>query len=105
MNELISLTQSAINGELQQTVNARELHAFLGNGDMFANWIKNRVEKYGFVENQDVVCFHKKMENPQGGRPAIEYHLALDMAKELSMVEQADDQYDEKLRGLTVRTR
>ena len=29
MNELISLTQSSINGELQQTVNARELHAFL----------------------------------------------------------------------------
>lgn len=42
MNELISLTQSAINDELVQTVNARELHSFLGNGDMFANWIKNR---------------------------------------------------------------
>ena len=28
MNELIALTQFAINGELEQTVNARELHAF-----------------------------------------------------------------------------
>ena len=81
MNELISLTQSSINGELVQTVNARELHAFLEVQTRFNDWIAARIEKYGFVENQDLVVFHKKMENPQGGRPAIEYHLALDMAK------------------------
>ena len=86
MNELISLTQSAINGELQQTVNARELHEFLGNGDMFANWIKHRVEKYGFVENQDFVSFLVATKKPNGGR-TIEYYITLDMAKELSMVE------------------
>ena len=62
MNELISLTQSAINGELQQTVNARELHAFLESKQDFSTWIKNRIEKYDFVENQDFVRFHKKME-------------------------------------------
>ena len=45
MNELISLTQSAINGELQQTVNARELHAFLESKQDFSTWIKNRVEQ------------------------------------------------------------
>ena len=50
-------------------------------------WIKNRIEKYGFVENQDFVVFHKKMENPQGGRPSREYYITLDMAKELAMVE------------------
>ena len=87
MNELISLTQSAINGELQQTVNARELHEFLGNGDMFANWIKNRVEKYGFVENQDYVSFLVATKKPNGGRPSQEYYITLDMAKQLAMVE------------------
>ena len=90
MNELISLTQSAINGELQQTVNARELHGFLESRQEFANWIKKRIDKYGFVENQDFVKLHKKMENPQGGRPAIDYHITLDMAKELVMVERND---------------
>ena len=90
MNELIALNQSSINGEVQQTVNARELHAFLGNGDMFANWIKNRVEKYGFVENQDYVSFLVATKKPNGGRPSQEYYITLDMAKELAMVERKE---------------
>ena len=90
MNELISLNQSTINGEVQQTVNARELHAFLQSKQDFSTWIKNRIEKYDFVENQDFAVSHKKMENPQGGRPAIEYYITLDMAKELAMVERND---------------
>ena len=53
MNELISLTQSSINGELQQTVNARELHAFLESRQEFANWIKNRIADFGFIDGQD----------------------------------------------------
>lgn len=85
MNELISLTQSAINGELQQTVNARELHAFLESKQDFSTWIKNRIEKYGFVENQDFVRFHKKME--ANNATMIEYYITLDMAKEVAMIE------------------
>lgn len=84
MNELISLTQSAINGELQQTVNARELHAFVESKRQFADWIKNRVEKYGFVENVDYVTFSQNCEK---GRPSQEYYITLDMAKQLAMVE------------------
>ena len=67
MNELISLNQSTINGELQQTVNARELHAFLQSKQEFANWIKNRIEQYGFVENQDFLTILSKST---GGRPS-----------------------------------
>ena len=87
MNELISLTQSTINGEFQQTVNARELHAFLESKQDFSTWIKNRVEQYGFVENQDFNLFHNFVENPQGGRPSKDYYITIDMAKELAMVE------------------
>ena len=53
MNELICLTQSAINGELQQTVNARELYVFLESKQEFANWIKNRIADFGFIGGQD----------------------------------------------------
>ena len=29
---------------------------------VFSTWIKNRISEYDFVENQDYVCFHKKMK-------------------------------------------
>ena len=54
--------------------------------------MKNRIEKYGFIENQDFEVFHNFMENPNGGRPLIEYALSIDCAKEISMVDE-----DEKL--------
>ena len=87
MNELISLTQSAINGELQQTVNARELHAFLEVQTRFNDWIAARINEYGFIENQDFVSFTENPVKIQRGRPSKEYQISLDMAKELAMVE------------------
>ena len=90
MNELIPLHSQTIDGNAVETVNARELHEFLESKQDFSTWIKNRINEYGFIENQDFAVSHKKMENPQGGRPAIEYHITLDMAKELSMVERND---------------
>jgi phage anti-repressor protein len=63
--------------------NARDLHATLENGDHFATWIKERIEKYGFTEGDDFFGNSRKTR----GRPATDYHLTLDMAKELAMVE------------------
>ncbi len=81
--ELIKITER--NG--QQAVSARELHKFLESKQQFADWIKDRIEKYGFVENQDFEVFQNFMKNPNGGRPLTEYALTMDTAKELSMVE------------------
>ena len=53
----------------------------------FNDWITFRINEYNFVENQDFVKIHKKMELSATGQNAIEYHITLDMAKELSMVE------------------
>lgn len=78
--ELIRITEQ--NGE--KAVNARELHQFLEVKSRFGDWIKNRIEDYGFIENQDFVSVSKNLEN--GGR-TIEYIISMDMAKELSMVE------------------
>ena len=83
MEEIIKITEK--NG--RKAVNARELHQFLGNKREFATWIKQRIEQYGFVENQDFEVFDNFVKNSQGGRPTVEYALSLDMAKELSMVE------------------
>ena len=71
----------------KRAVSARDLHAFLESKQEFANWIKNRIEKYDLVENVDYVVFDKSVKNPNGGRPQIEYALTIDAAKELSMVE------------------
>lgn len=83
MTELIKITER----DGQRAVNARELHRFLESKQDFSNWIKKRIEKYGFIENQDFEVFNNSIENPKGGRPTIEYALSIDMAKELSMVE------------------
>lgn len=69
-------------------MNARELHAFLGVGKHFGSWITDRIDQFGFTENQDFTVFPEIGE--KGGRPQLVYHLTLDMAKELSMVERND---------------
>ena len=91
MNELIQVAERHIGDGTIQTVNARDLHVFLEVGKMFAHWIGDRIQKYGFVENQDFAVFAKTGNNPSGGRPAKDYHLSLDMAKELAMVERNDE--------------
>lgn len=86
----IAIFDSRFNGEAVQTINARDLHEFLEVGKDFSTWIKDRIAQYGFEENQDFLVFTETGENSSGGRPAKEYHISLDMAKELSMVERND---------------
>lgn len=74
----------------KQAVNARELHQKLGSKQEFANWMRNRIEKYGFVENQDYSSFDNFVKREKGGSVRKEYALSLDMAKELCMVENND---------------
>ena len=77
INRLIKITKK--NG--QRAVSARELHLFLEVGGDFSNWIKGRIEEYGFIENQDYMVFAEIGENSNGGRSLKEYALTLDMAK------------------------
>ncbi|QZO89567.1 phage antirepressor KilAC domain-containing protein [Riemerella anatipestifer] len=82
MKALIKITEQ--NG--QQAVSARELHSFLESKQDFSTWIKNRIEKYGFIEEQDFTL-HKFVER---GTWKHEYVLSIDTAKELAMVEGND---------------
>ncbi len=59
----------------------------MGSKQQFANWIRNRIEKYGFVENQDFCSFNKVIKRENGATTITEYALSLDMAKELCMIE------------------
>ena len=83
MTELIKITEH--NG--QRAVSARELYQVLGSKRQFADWIKERIEKYGFIENQDYQVFHDFVKRDTGGSTRKEYALSIDMAKEIAMVE------------------
>ena len=83
--QLLPIQEEPLDDGTVQTVNARDLHTFLEVGKDFSNWIKDRIGQYGFTQDVDFVVFAETGEN--GGRPLKQYHLTLDMAKELSMVE------------------
>ncbi|WP_392552720.1 antA/AntB antirepressor family protein [Orbus wheelerorum] len=101
-NSVVPVTESTINGKLQQTVSAKQLHACLNVGNDFSTWIKERINKYGFIKDDDYLVFDSsknrnqstknkqsdKWETARGGdRRSIDYHLTLNMAKELAMIE------------------
>jgi phage anti-repressor protein len=72
------------NKDGDRLINAREMHTYLESGWKFTDWIQERIEKYGFLEGED---FFRISGKSTGGRPAIEYFINIDMAKELAMVE------------------
>lgn len=87
--QLIKIEARQIAGATIQTCNARDLWQFVESKQEFANWIKSRIEKYGFIEGEDYVV-DKFINNPLGGRPTLDYHLTIEAAKELAMVENND---------------
>ena len=87
MNELIKIEKSSVGGDLIDTVNARELHGFLDVQTRYNDWIKNRIEQYGFGEGTDFLTL---TENLVSGGTQKTHHVTVDMAKELAMVERND---------------
>jgi anti-repressor protein len=83
MNELIKIETRELAGATVQTCNARDLWMFVESKQEFANWIKGRIEKYGFLDGEDFTV--DKFIN--GRATVIDYHLTIEMAKELAMVE------------------
>lgn len=77
MENLIRIEE--LNGK--QVVSARELHCFLESKRQFADWIKERIEKYGLIENVDFKVFHGFVKNHNDGRPLTEYDLTVDVAE------------------------
>lgn len=83
MGELIPIQDN----DGTQAVMGRDLHAFLEIQSNYTTWIARLIEKYGFIAGQD---FISKMEESSGGRPSENHVLTLDMAKEISMVQNND---------------
>jgi phage anti-repressor protein len=88
---LIPVFSGAISNDTIQLCDARTLHAFMQVRRDFTTWIKARIQKYGFAAGEDYITIDSpKLGNQTGrggDRRSTEYHLTLDMAKELAMVE------------------
>lgn len=87
---LIPVFTGQLNGLPTQLVDARALHSVLGSARQFGDWIKTRIAKYDFLENQDFALISQNYEIKEGrggDRRSVDYHLSLGMAKELAMVE------------------
>ena len=86
--QLIPVFAGHIQNQSVQLVNARLLHSFLEVARDFSTWIKDRIEEYSFIEDIDYLLpkFGEQTKR-RGGHNKIDYHITIDMAKELSMVE------------------
>ena len=82
LDDLIKISYEA--GE--PTVSARDLHEGLGIETPFKKWI-DRMCEYGFEANKD---FWTKMSESNGGRPATEYDITVDMAKQICMLQRTE---------------
>ncbi|WP_080743277.1 antA/AntB antirepressor family protein [Gallibacterium anatis] len=82
-SNLVAVFNGQIANQPVQLCNARDLHQFLEAKTQFGNWISDRISDYGFTENEDYIIVTQRTN----GRPRKEYHITLDMGKELAMVE------------------
>ncbi len=82
MDELIKINYDTE----EPTVSARDLHEGLEIETPFKKWI-DRMCEYGFEAGKD---FWTKMSESSGGRPAMEYNITVDMAKQICMIQRTD---------------
>lgn len=70
MND-IQIKKHAIGTQEINSINARELWKYLESKQQFANWIRKRIEKYNFQENEDYIV-NKFINNTEQGKKAVE---------------------------------
>lgn len=81
MNDLIKVNYE----NDRPTVLARDLHEMLGVNTRYNDWF-TRMCEYGFSEGIDFYSFLSKTPE-QGGRPAQDAQLTIEMAKEICMLQ------------------
>ncbi|EXE17179.1 antA/AntB antirepressor family protein [Acinetobacter baumannii 1106579] len=54
---LIPVVDRDIGGEVQPSVDARELHKWLKSGEMFATWIKNGLRPINLLKMKTILVF------------------------------------------------
>ena len=73
----------------QPTVSARELYKKLNIGTKFTTWFE-RMKAYGFSEGNEFLP-EVGETSEQGGRPATDYQISIDMAKQICMIQRTPE--------------
>ena len=81
MKELLKINYEAE----QPTVCARGLYAGLESGTKFTTWFE-RMKEYGFSEGNEFFPILGETSET-GGRPAVDYQISVDMAKQICMIQ------------------
>ena len=82
MNGLLKINY----GTEQPTVSARDLHEALEIKTAFKDWFP-RMTEYGFEAGKE---FSSEMSKSTGGRPAVDYQISIDMAKQICMIQRSE---------------
>lgn len=99
----INSTEISINGKMVQTIEARLLHRVMNVGRKPSTWITGRISELGFVEGVDYVKGPQMGTYSTRGQPRIEYHLTLDAAMHIAMLERSDEGFAIRQRLIDMR--
>jgi len=66
VEQLVPVFNTKIGDAVIQACDARALHAYLGVGKVFANWLEGRIEKYEFQENKYFISFSQNGKTSRG---------------------------------------
>ena len=86
MPDLIPILDHPIGHKTIPAVSARELHERLGVKRDFSTWLQQYITKDDWRKDNDFSVFSLEGENPQGGRPAMDAALSIQMAEHIAMM-------------------
>jgi phage anti-repressor protein len=86
MKELVAINEQTFGDELRQAVDARDLHVYLDVKRDFTSWVKERIDKFGFVDGVDYLLTKIGEQHDSGLKYRSVYYLTLDVAKEFAML-------------------
>lgn len=89
MPNLIPYATRAVSGEMVQTVDARDLHTFLGISKDYHAWMRQQIKRARLLEGRDFTTY-QEVGSSRGGRAQQDYYVTFDAAKHIGMLSNTD---------------
>lgn len=78
-------------GDVQQTIDGRDIHAALEIGRHYSTWVQDQIGFHKFRINVNYIKdVPEIVENPQGGRPSTEYFFTIEAAKHIALTSRTE---------------